>query len=320
MARPLLVARYSCAADYLAAHRAEVLRGGLLVRGASLPAGTPLGDCTLRIEVEDEAVDCPARLGGATPGMGVLVLLPGPPQELVALASRLDGGAGAAPGSAAALGASARASAPADGSSVLTDGGASEVLEVLSEDASASTDAEDAPEDEDEQSSPDDEMVIDESVFEGMDPGDPGDSPEVRAERRQQRVAAWRARQQQTLPDKMRLAMVGDRDARFALLRDPSKQLHPLVLKNPRIGLEEVLAAAKLVTLNPDALKLIADHPEWSKNGQVAAALVRNPKTPMRAALRALQRVPFAEVRAIAKSQIRPQLVMAARRQLTEQK
>jgi hypothetical protein len=87
-------------------------------------------------------------------------------------------------------------------------------------------------------------------------------------------------------------------------------------MKNPRIGLEEVLWAAKLTTLNPEALKVIAEHPEWGQNPGVAAALVRNPKTPVPVALKLMPRLPVSELRALARSQGRPQIVQAAKKRL----
>lgn len=119
-----------------------------------------------------------------------------------------------------------------------------------------------------------------------------------------------------SLQEKMALATSCDRELRFQLLRDPNKQLHPLVLKNPRIGLEEVVWAAKLTTINPEALKLIADHPEWGQSPTVAAALVRNPKTPVPVAVKLVPRLAREELKAIARSQGRPQIVQAAKKQL----
>jgi hypothetical protein len=213
-----LVAEFATPADYLAVHEQEIAAGGLLVRGAEIPAGTPLTDCTLQIRIAGaDAAQTAACLAAATPGVGVMVLFPAQPAALNALAARLRG--------------------PPQ-------------KETLS------------------------------------------------------------------IQEKMHLAMSGDRELRFQLLRDPNKQLHPLVLKNPRIGLEEVQWAAKLTTLNPEALKLIADHPEWGQNAGVAAALVRNPKTPIPVAVKLVSRLAAADLRALARSQGRPQIVQAAKRQL----
>lgn len=119
-----------------------------------------------------------------------------------------------------------------------------------------------------------------------------------------------------TVTEKMQLAMQGSRDEHTALFRDVNKTLHLYVLKNPRIGLDEVQAAAKQPQLSPDALKLIAEHREWGGNPVVCAALVRNPKTPMPLALRMLDKVPVNDLRAIARGGARDALVHAARKKL----
>ncbi len=116
--------------------------------------------------------------------------------------------------------------------------------------------------------------------------------------------------------EKMQLALSGSRDERAALLRDSNKMLHVYVLKNPRIGLDEVTYAAKLPLLSPDALKMIAEHREWNGSPAVCAALVRNPKTPIPLALRLLDKVPLSDLRAIAKGGAREQIVHAARRKV----
>ena len=288
---PLLVARFGDAAGYLAVHEAEVVHGGFFIRGATLPAGTPLGDCTLRVEIPGLApVDCTARLGGATPGMGVLILFDGPPAALLALAARLQSGSSLAP------------TAGGDGEAAAEEpqGPQSEAgLEALL-----------------------DSLPVDESLVEIIEltedePPDPAAGPSTPASRAAtatKTAAAIRARESLTLPEKLRLAASGDREVRFALLRDPNKQLHAMVLKNPRIGLDEVLWAAKLNSISPDALKLIAEHPEWSRNASIAAAVVRNPKTPVPVALKLVPRLQLADVRMLAKSQGRPQIVQAARK------
>ncbi|HZX94885.1 MAG TPA: hypothetical protein VFE90_10240 [Myxococcales bacterium] len=217
MSGPKLVADFATAEEFLSAHEQEIASGGLLVRGAELPAGTALSGCTVAVRIGGkDAAEVAGRLAGTWP-QGVMVLLPDA-AALDALASRL------------------RSPAPR--------------REVL------------------------------------------------------------------TLQDKMQLASSGDRELRLQLLRDPNKQLHPLVLRNPRIGLEEVQWAARLTTLNPDALKYIGEHPEWGQNAAVAAALVRNPKTPLPVALKLVPRLPVGEVRALAKSQVRPQIVQAAKKHL----
>lgn len=116
--------------------------------------------------------------------------------------------------------------------------------------------------------------------------------------------------------EKMQLALSGTRDERTAIFRDNNKMLHVFVLKNPRIGLDEVQAAAKLPLLSPEALKMIAEHREWSGNPTVCTGLVRNPRTPLPLALKLIDRVPVADLRVIAKGGAREQIVNAARKKI----
>lgn len=120
-----------------------------------------------------------------------------------------------------------------------------------------------------------------------------------------------------TTLQKMALAVSGTREERFALMRDQNKVLHVYVLKNPRIGLDEVTQAAKMPSFSPDALKMIAENREWSSNASVLSALVRNPRTPLPIALQLIDRLPLGEVRALAKGGAREQIVHAARRRVS---
>jgi hypothetical protein len=119
-----------------------------------------------------------------------------------------------------------------------------------------------------------------------------------------------------SVQQKMQLALAGSREERLALIRDHTKVAHVFVLKNPRIGIDEVQYAAKSPNLAPDAIRMIAEHKEWAANAAVCTALVRNPKTPVPIALTLLERVPLGELRAIAKGGARDQIVNAARKRL----
>lgn len=119
--------------------------------------------------------------------------------------------------------------------------------------------------------------------------------------------------------EKIQLALHGNRDERMALLRDTNKVLHMYVLKNPHLGQDEVLWAAKSTNTSPDALKFMAEHPEWGNNANVCGALVRNPHTPTPLAVRLMDKLPHAELRAIAKTaSARQAIVQAARRKINE--
>src|SRR2546430_614396 len=120
-----------------------------------------------------------------------------------------------------------------------------------------------------------------------------------------------------TTAQKIHLALHGNRDQRAAILRDPNRSLHAYVLKNPQIGLDEIVTMAKNTQLAPDVYKQIAQRKEWFQQQQVALALVRNPKTPPDIGLRALDFVPADALRQFAKGTgVLPHIAAAARKKV----
>ncbi|MFT3709348.1 MAG: hypothetical protein QM817_17045 [Archangium sp.] len=223
---------------FIVAFDAEISRGGLLVRGASI-ANAPAGpEVTLSVRIgADQPTTLAARVAAIIPGVGVAVMF---------------------------------------------DAAAKDTLASLK-----------AP--------PLEAEVVEAEVVEA--------EPE--------RVGPLSERMKSmTVNEKMQLALTGTRDERQAILRDTNKSLHLFVFKNPRVGLDEVQAAAKAPNTSPDALKMIAEHREWGSNAAICASLVRNPKTPMPLAMRAIEKISVNELRAIAKGGARDALVQAARKKI----
>ncbi len=117
-----------------------------------------------------------------------------------------------------------------------------------------------------------------------------------------------------TVPQKMQLALSGDRQVRHFLLRDTNKVLHLYVLKNPRIGLDEVQAAAKMPSCSSEALKFISESADWGKSGAICAALAKNPSMPIPLVVKLLPRVPMPDLKLLAKGGARQPIVQAARK------
>jgi hypothetical protein len=116
---------------------------------------------------------------------------------------------------------------------------------------------------------------------------------------------------------KIHAALHGNRDERTRILRDVNKMMHPYVLRNPGLGIDEVLAIAKMTTVAPDLLATIAEKREWAQRPDIAIALVRNPKTPTPVAVRLLEWITAADLRQLAKgTQTRPAVQQAARKKL----
>src|SRR6185295_13801655 len=108
--------------------------------------------------------------------------------------------------------------------------------------------------------------------------------------------------QTMTVPERIKLALRGNREARLLLIRDPNRMIRRFVLQNPRLGDEEVIALAKNRSADDELLRIIGDSRDWTKNYQVRHALVTNPKTPHMFALRFLPSLHERDIRLLAKS------------------
>lgn len=112
-------------------------------------------------------------------------------------------------------------------------------------------------------------------------------------------------------------ALHGDKNQRAAILRENNRLLHAYVLRNPQIGLDEVASIARMTTVSVDVLTFIAGRREWYERGEIAIALVRNPKTPVPMAIRLLDHVGLAELRQLAKqTTVREAIARVARKKI----
>jgi hypothetical protein len=121
--------------------------------------------------------------------------------------------------------------------------------------------------------------------------------------------------EQMSVNQKRAAALHGKREMRLLMIRDRNKTIHPFVIKNPAITLDEIEQFAKMPSVNPDVLRMIAKNRDWIRSTSVCRALVRNPKTPMKEALTLLKKLPKSEIRALAKSgNVRTAIQQAARK------
>jgi hypothetical protein len=83
------------------------------------------------------------------------------------------------------------------------------------------------------------------------------------------------------IPERQRLAILANREARNLLIRDPNKLISLNVLKNAKVNESEVLQYAQRRDLAQDIILGIAQDQKWRKNYPIKFALVSNPKTPL---------------------------------------
>ena len=92
--------------------------------------------------------------------------------------------------------------------------------------------------------------------------------------------------QSMNVNERIKLALIGDTEARRLLIRDPSREVQMAILKNPRITESEVISIANSRGTSEEMLRAILSNREWYKIYAVRLALVKNPKTPFAQAVR----------------------------------
>jgi hypothetical protein len=104
------------------------------------------------------------------------------------------------------------------------------------------------------------------------------------------------------LPQKIRLALVGNQETRNALIHDPNKVIPLTVLRNPRLSEDEVIMYAQLRSLPEDVFWAMAKHKGWVKNYHVKLALVSNPKAPLSLAIKLLDHLHDRDLQNVSRS------------------
>ncbi|MCO4762685.1 MAG: hypothetical protein KC502_14325 [Myxococcales bacterium] len=105
-----------------------------------------------------------------------------------------------------------------------------------------------------------------------------------------------------SVAQKIRLALVGDANARKLLIRDPKKMVSSAVLKSPRLTDGEVKKYAMNKSLGDDVIAQIARNKQWTRDYSVRKALVMNPKTPLSISMTFLRTLSQKDIKTVSKS------------------
>jgi hypothetical protein len=126
--------------------------------------------------------------------------------------------------------------------------------------------------------------------------------------------------QMMPMPEKIRLAMTGDKEARGVLIKDSNKQVQEAVLDNQRITDHEIVAIVTSRMTSEDILRKIADNRNWVKYYQVRLGLVNNPKTPLPISLKLVDTLALADLKRLGKSKAIPNVIATAAMRLAIKK
>ncbi len=105
-----------------------------------------------------------------------------------------------------------------------------------------------------------------------------------------------------SVAQKIRLALVGDANARKLLIRDPKKMVSLAVLKSPRLTEGEIRKFAANKTVADEVISHISRNRTWTRDYGVRKALVMNPKTPLSIAMGFMRSLTKKDIKSVSKS------------------
>ena len=123
-----------------------------------------------------------------------------------------------------------------------------------------------------------------------------------------------------SVPEKVELAVKGNREVRRILSRDASSLVARAVIGSPKLTEDDIISYAASSLTHEDVLRFIADGRQWTANRQVVSALVQNPRTPPPAAIRFLKSYQTSELRVLSQNRSLSAAVRLEARRLLAQR
>lgn len=134
------------------------------------------------------------------------------------------------------------------------------------------------------------------------------------------RLNLHKAVSQMTVMQKIKLARLGNQEARGLLIRDTNKIVATAAVRSPKVTENEIAQYAKLRNVSDEVLRVIASNREFTRSYQVKLNLATNPKTPQSAAMKFLNYVQERDLRAIMKSKDVPSAIATHARRILSKK
>jgi hypothetical protein len=114
-----------------------------------------------------------------------------------------------------------------------------------------------------------------------------------------------------SVAEKIKLATLGNKEARTLLLRDSNKLVCMAAVTSPRITDGEVMVLANSRTLNSDVLRHIYSNREYLKIYAIKMSVVKNPKVPLPTALKFMYTLQEKDIKELARDRNVPQTIQA---------
>jgi hypothetical protein len=108
--------------------------------------------------------------------------------------------------------------------------------------------------------------------------------------------------QKMNVMQKVKLARMGNKEARGLLIRDRNKIVAAAAIRSPKITGQEVEGFAKARNVSDEVLRIIANNRDWTRRYGVKLALATNPKCPVPTAMKFVNYLQERELRNLMKS------------------
>ena len=126
--------------------------------------------------------------------------------------------------------------------------------------------------------------------------------------------------QQMSIFQKIKLARLGNKEARGLLMRDRNKIVAVAAISSPKITENEIVTTSQSRNVCDEVLRLISVNRQWTRNYKVKLALATNPKTPAPTAMKFVNFLHDHDLRGLVKSKDVPSAVSAQARRILMKK
>jgi len=124
-----------------------------------------------------------------------------------------------------------------------------------------------------------------------------------------------------SIGEKIKIAIMGNGEARRILVRDPNRIVSKAVLSNPRLNDAEILLISKSKIVSDEILRAISDNRKWVKMYPVKFSLVNNPKTPPQVAMNLMKQLRDYDLKTVSRTKNLPGIITTtAKRVLLERR
>jgi hypothetical protein len=126
--------------------------------------------------------------------------------------------------------------------------------------------------------------------------------------------------QNMTVMQKIKLARMGNKEARGLLVRDRNKLVAMSAISSPKMTVQEIAAIAKARNVSDEVLRMIARNREWTRDYQVKLALAANPKCARPEAMKFVNYLQDRDLRALMRSKDVPTAIASHARRVLMKK